>query len=167
MSAVTERRSETKSALWSRLCGFFFRSRLLKPFVSTRKGRRSVVVGNGLILLGFTLAAWLTGSVGAVAALVPLFLVGTLAIAVATGGVLDKPMRYLDERQQLARRSQFGDPYSTGAALGLAGGLLIAFSLQGEDALTLGVFMSVFGAVFGLPSMVYAWSIPDVDDEDE
>ena len=167
MRAVTEGRRDTKSALWSRLCGFFFRSKLLRPLVSTRTGRRSVVVGNGLTLLGFTLGAWLTGSAGAVAALVAPYLVFTLAIAVATGGVLDKPIRYLDERQRQARRSLFGDPYATGAALGLAGGLLIAFSLQAEDALALGVFMSVFGAVFGLPSMVYAWSIPDVDDEDE
>ena len=167
MSAVTEGRRATKSALWRRLCGFFFRSRLLKPLVSTQRGRRNVVLGNALILSSFTLGAWLTGSVGAVVALVPLYLLATLAMAVATSGVLDKPIRYLDERQRQARRSLFSDPYSTGAALGLAGGLLIAFSLRAEDPLTLGVFMTVFGALFGLPSMIYSWSIPDVDDEDE
>lgn len=164
MSIVTETRSVTR---WGRLCGFFYRSRILKPLVATRRGRRNLVIANAVVLLTFTLATWSTGSVWGVIVLIPIYFAVTLTIGVATGGVLDKPMRSLDERQRQARRSLFSDPYATGAALGLVGGLVIAFSLQAEDALALGVFMTVFGALFGLPSMLMAWSTPEVDDEDE
>lgn len=140
---------------------------MFRPFVSSRPGRRGLVIGYLMVLVAFPVAGWLTESVVAVAVLGLLYVVATLMIAVATGGVLDKPIRRLDERQRQVRQSLFTDPYATGAALGLAGGLIIAFSLQAEDALALGVFMFVFGLLFGLPSMLYAWSIPDFDDEDQ
>lgn len=140
---------------------------MFKPLLSSRRGRRGVVIGYAMVLFAFPLVSWLTGSVVAVAVLALPYVVVTLMIAVATGGVLDKPIRRLDERQRQARQTLFPDPYATGAALGLAGGLIIAFSLQAEDAVAMGVFMFVFGMLFGLPSMLYAWTIPDFDDEDQ
>lgn len=167
MSTVTGHRADTKGSRWRRVCRILFNNPLFKPMVSSRKRRRRLAVGYGLILIAFPLVAWLTGSLLAVAVVSLLYLLGTLMIAVATGGILDKPIRILDERQRQARWSLFGDPYATGASLGVAGGLIIAFSLQAEDALALGIFMFVFGFLFGLPAMLYTWSIPDADDEDE
>lgn len=163
MSAVTERGSKG----WVRMCRALYDNPIFKPLVSNRPGRRVLVVCYATVLVAFPVVAWLTGSALAVAVVALPYLVGTLMIAVATGGVLDKPIRRLDERQRQIRRTLFADPYSTGAALGLAGGLIIAFSLQAEDALVLGIFMFVFGLLFGLPTMLYAWSIQDLDDEDQ
>lgn len=164
---MTDDRRGSESSWWGRVCRTLYANPLFKPFLSSTRGRRGLVIGYVMILVAFPLASWLTGSVIAVAVIALPYVIATLMIAVATGGVLDKPMRRLDERQRQVRQTIFADPYATGAALGLAGGLVIAFSLQAEDALALGVFMFVFGMLFGLPSMLYAWSIQDVDDEDQ
>lgn len=165
MSAVMDK-SRTPSR-WSRICRLLYHSRLLGPLLATSSRRRVLVVLYAAVLAAFPVAAWSTGGMWSVALVGVLYLIGTLLVAVATSGVLDKPMRYLDERQQHVRRSLFRDPYPTGVALGLAGGMIIALSLDASDPVALGVFMFVFGLLFGLPSMLFAWSLSDPDDEDE
>jgi hypothetical protein len=91
---------------------------------------------------------------------------GSVLLAAATGGVLDRPMGSLDERQRHLRRTLFREPYQTGAALGLVGGLVVAVALRAGEGVMLGLLLLVVGVVFGLPSMVLAWRLPDGIDDD-
>lgn len=166
MSALLNRRAVSGGRL-ARMCRRLYDNRLLKPFVGSRRRRRALVVAYALALVAFPLAGLLVEQLWAIAIVGLFYAVGTLMLAVATGGFADKPMGFLDERQRHIRRTLFGDPYLVGVSIGLASGLIVGLTLDASEAVSLGVFMSVFGAAFGLPSMIYAWSMPDHEDEDE
>ncbi len=155
-----------KRSVWGKVCKFIFSNPVTSPLVSSQARRRVLVFGFVLVLIAFPLAGWLSGSLWAVALVGLLYAAGSLLMAAATQGMLDRPLRALDERQRHVRRSLFREPYMTGAALGIAGGLVIALALQADDALSMGLLLAVFGFVFGLPAMVLAWNLADdVDDE--
>lgn len=166
MSVLSGGREVAGSRL-TRMCRGLYHNRLVAPFVDSRPRRRALVVAYGLSLAAFPLAGLLIGQMWAIAIVGLVYFVGSLMLAVATNGVADKPMRFLDERQRHMRRTLFGDPYVVGVSIGLVGGLLVGLALDASVPVSLGVFMAIFGAAFGLPSMIYAWSLPDLDDEDQ
>jgi hypothetical protein len=141
-------------------------SRVMAPFRS-RAGRRRAVGLYLLVLAAVPVVGWLAGQLWVVLLLLIPYAVGSLLLAVATQGLLDRPLRSLDERQLDLRRSLFREPYATGASLGLAGGLVVAVATLAEPALAMGLLVAVFGLVFGLPSMVLAWRMPaDLADDE-
>lgn len=134
--------------------------------LKVRRRRRRLAVAFTAVLGGFPLVGWLTGELWPVMVWMIPYLAGAVVLSVATQGLLDRPRSALDERQLETRRSIFPEPYFTGAGLGLAGGLLAATATTAPEGVMAGTFMAVVGLVFGLPSIVLAWSLPDeVDDE--
>jgi hypothetical protein len=137
----------------------------LEP-LRARRGRRQLVVAYVVVLLSGPAVGWVTASMGPVLPLAILYLVGAVLLGVATGGVLDRPIRSLDERQQQVRLTLVPDPYVTGATLGLLGGLLVALAVTAGDGPMLGLLLLAGGGLYGLPAMLLAWKLPDrVDDE--
>ena len=155
-----------RKAWWTGACRMLRESRMMTPFRS-RAGRQRVV---GLYLLALAaplVVGWLTGQLWVVLLLLIPYAVGSLLLAVTTQGLLDRPLRSLDERQLHLRRSLFREPYVTGATVGLAGGLAVAVATLADDALTMGLLVAVFGLVYGIPSMVLAWRMPaDLADDE-
>jgi hypothetical protein len=155
-----------RKAWWTGACRVLHDSRMMGPFRS-RAGRRRLAGLYLLLLAAVPLVGWLAGRLWVVLLLLIPYAVGSLLLAVATQGLLDRPLRSLDERQLDLRRSLFREPYATGASLGLAGGLVVAVATLAEPALAMGLLVAVFGLVFGLPSMVLAWRMPaDLADDE-
>jgi hypothetical protein len=155
-----------RKASWTGACRLLRDSRMMAPFRS-RAGRQRLVGLYLLVLAAPPVVGWLAGQLWVVLLLLLPYAVGSLLLAVATQGLLDRPLRSLDERQLHLRRSLFREPYVTGASLGLAGGLVVAVATQADDALMMGLLLAVFGLVFGTPSMVLAWRIPvDLADDE-
>ena len=55
------------------------------------------------------------------------YAVVTVLLAIATQGLLNRPLGSLDEQQVHVRRSLFREPYGAGVGLGLVGGLVVSF----------------------------------------
>jgi hypothetical protein len=155
-----------RKAWWTGTCRVLHDSRMMAPFRS-RAGRHRLVGLYLLVLAALPVVGWLAGQLWVALLLLIPYAVGSLLLAVATRGLLDRPLRSLDERQLHLRRSQFREPYTTGATLGLAGGLVVAVATLADDALTMGLLLAVFGLVYGIPSMVLAWRMPaDLADDE-
>src|SRR5262252_1484092 len=140
-----------KRSWWSAACRVVHASRVMTPFRS-RAGRRRLVGLFLLVLAAFPILGWLTDQAWVVALNLVPYAIGSVLLGVATQGMLDRPVRSLDERQVHLRRGLFREPYHTGAVLGLAGGLVVAAAARLGDAPRLGLFLLVVGFVFGLPS---------------
>lgn len=152
--------------VWWTGCRVLRDSRMMAPFRS-RAGRHRLVGLYLLVLAAPPAVGWLAGQLWAVLLLLIPYAVGSLLLAVTTQGLLDRPLRSLDERQLHLRRSLFREPYVTGATLGLAGGLVVAGATLADDALMMGLLLAVFGLVYGMPSMVLAWRMPaDLADDE-
>jgi hypothetical protein len=155
-----------RTAWWTGACRMLRESRMMAPFRS-RTGRHRLVGLYLLVLAALPVVGWLAGQLWMVLLLLIPYAVGSLLLAVTTQGLLDRPLRSLDERQLVLRRSLFREPYVTGASLGLAGGLVVAVATLTELALMMGLLVAVFGLVYGLPSMVLAWRMPaDLADDE-
>jgi hypothetical protein len=151
---------------WTGTCRTLCDSRIMAPFRS-RAGRHRLVGLYLTVLAALPVAGWLTGHTWVVALVLIPYAAGSVLLAVTTQGLLDRPLRSLDERQLHLRRSLFREPYPTGASLGLVGGLVVAVATRADDALMMGLVLLVFGLVYGLPSMVLAWRMPAALTDDE
>lgn len=149
----------------ARACRTVHESPLMAPFQS-RTGRHRLVGLFLVVLAAFPVLGWVTDRSWLVAlAMIP-FAALSVLLAVATQGMLDKPLSSLDERQAMLRQNLFREPYITGVSLGLAGGLIVAVAARLNEATMLGLVLVVLGFVFILPSMVLAWRLPDDVDDD-
>jgi hypothetical protein len=144
---------------WTGTCRKLHESRIMAPFRS-RAGRHRLVGLYVTVLAALPVVGWLIGQLWVVPLLLIPYAVGSLLLAVTTQGLLNRPLKSLDERQLHQRRSLFREPYATGASLGLVGGLVLAVATRADDALMMGLLLTVFGLVYGLPSMVLAWRMP-------
>lgn len=153
-------------SLFGSLCGRLGRSRVVQWF-STRTRRRGLVVGFGAILAAFPIAGWLIDQMWVTMLVLIPYMGGSLLLAATGQYLLDRPLRSLDERQRQVRQSIFASPYAVGAAVGLAGGLVLARALDAQsEASTMGWTLVVIGFVVGLPSMMLVWKLPEpIDDE--
>jgi hypothetical protein len=151
---------------WTTICRGLHHSWIMAPFRS-RAGRRRLVGLYLLVLAAFPVLGWITGQDWVVSLLLLPYAAGSLLLGVTTQGLLDRPFKHLDERQQHLRRSLFREPYVTGATIGIAGGILVAVATQAEFGLMIGILFAVFGFIFGLPSMVLAWRMPADPTDDE
>jgi hypothetical protein len=145
---------------WAGACRTLHDSRMMAPFRS-RAGRQRLVGLYLLVLAALPVVGWLAGQLWVVALLLIPYAAGSLLLAIATQGLLDRPLTSLDERQLHLRRSLFREPYMTGASLGLVGGLVVAVATLADDALTMGVLIDVFGLLYGMPLIVLAWRMPE------
>ncbi|MBO3745227.1 hypothetical protein J5X84_04040 [Streptosporangiaceae bacterium NEAU-GS5] len=155
-----------QAAWWPGACRKLHDSRMMAPFRS-RAGRRRLVGLYLMVLVALPVAGWLTDQVWVTALLFIPYAVVTLLLAIATEGLLNRPLGSLDERQVNLRRSLFREPYGAGVGLGLAGGLVVAVATLADEALMMGLVIAVLGLLFGLPLMMLAWRMPanPVDDE--
>jgi hypothetical protein len=155
-----------QKAWWTGACRVLRDSRMMAPFRS-HAGRRRLVGLYLMVLAALPVVGWITGQLWVVLLLLIPYAVGSLLLGVTTQGLLDRPLRSLDERQLHLRRSLFREPYATGAGFGLVGGLLVAVATRAEPALMMGLVVAVFGLIYGLPSMVLAWRMPvDLNDDE-
>ncbi|MFK8016500.1 MAG: hypothetical protein AB8G17_13795, partial [Gammaproteobacteria bacterium] len=81
--------------------------------------------------------------------------------------IVDLPDECLDERQQLMRNEVYRDAYIWLGALAaiLWLGVLFAYGfleLSVEPAHVYGASFTIFALVFSLPTMVYAWNVPEI-----
>jgi hypothetical protein len=155
-----------QKAWWTGTCRMLRDSPIMAPF-RLRAGRHRLVGLYLTMLAALPVVGWLTGPLWVAPLLLIPYAVGSLLLAVTTQGLMDRPLRSLDERQLHLRRSLFREPYATGASLGLAGGIVVALATRADDALMMGLLLAVFGLVYGLPSMVLAWRMPADLTEDE
>ncbi len=152
---------------WTRLCRRLYDSWMMAPFRS-RAGRHQLVGLYLVVLAALPAAGWLTGQLWVVALLMIPYAVGSVLLAIATQGLLDRRLRSLDERQVHLRRSLFREPYTTGASFGLVGGLVeVIATMTDNEGLMMGLIVGVFGLLYGIPSMVLAWRMPaDLTDDE-
>jgi len=163
---MTSERLTYQKAWWARTCRRLHDSRMMAPFQS-RTGRHRLVGLYLITLAALPVMGWLTGQLWVVLLLLIPYATGSLLLGIATQGLLDRPLRSLDERQVHLRRSLFRDPYTTGATLGLVGGLVVAVATLADDTLLLGLLVAVLGLLYGAPSMVLAWRMPANLPDDE
>ncbi len=147
-------------------CGWLFASDAFAPLRSQRP-RRVLAVGFGLVLAAFPLVGWATGREWPVLLLLIPFAAGMLLLAAATQGMLDRPARYLDERELLQRRTLFREPYITGASIGLVGGMVAVGSFGAGGGVMMGALLAIVGFIYGLPMMMLAWKLPDLTHDEE
>src|SRR4051812_8776933 len=102
---ATEARTHHK-ARWTQVCRMLGNSRMMAPFRS-RAGRHRLVGLYLLVLAALPVVGWLAGQLWMVLLLLIPYVIGSLLLAVATQGMLDRPLRSLDERQLHLRRSVF------------------------------------------------------------
>jgi hypothetical protein len=163
---MTTERIAHQIAWWTRACRRLHDSRITAPFRS-RTGRQRLVGLYLVVLAALPVMGWLTGQLWAVLLLLVPYAIGSLLLGIATQGLLDRPLRSLDERQVYLRRSLFREPYTTGASLGLVGGLVVAVATLADEALMMGLVVTVLGLVYGVPSMALAWRMPENPAGDE
>lgn len=132
----------------------------------TKSARRRLSVAYVAVAVAFPLAGHLMREMWAVLAVLLAFGAVTVLLGIATRGIFDKPLRYLDERQRHMRLTVIGNPYFVGVAMGLAGGLVVAASFEQPDPVMAGWVLAVNAALFGLPAVIGAWTFPgEVDDD--
>lgn len=88
------------------------------------------------------------------------------AINMSVRGLTEIPRAALDERQAALSDKAFRNAYFLMAPIAAAAGAaLVAF--RGADFELVGLGAAAAGAIFGLPAMTLAWSLPDerVDDD--
>lgn len=151
-------------ARWVAVCRWLYSDPAFEVFRS-RRPRRGLVGALLLVLAAFPVVGWVTDQTWAVMLVLIPFAAASLLVGAATQGLLDHPLGSLDERQVHVRRTIFREPYMTGAALGLAGGLTIAVATRVDEGLGMGLVLVALGVVMGVPSMVLAWTMPDEDDD--
>lgn len=150
----------------TRMCRTVFGHGRFAP-LRTRSGRRWLSIAYLAVTFAFPLVGYAVGEVWAVLAVLLAFAVTSILMTGATGAMFDKPLSRLDERERHVRQTVFANPYFVGGAVGLAGGLIVAWALNQPEPVTAGWFLGVNAFVFGLPSVVVCWTLPDeVDDED-
>jgi len=149
---------------WVAVCRWLYANPAFEMF-RYRRQRRWLVAAFLLVLAAFPIVGWVTDQTRAVMLVLIPYAAASLVLSAATQGMFDRPLTSLDERQLQIRRTIFREPYFTGVALGLAGGLVIAMATRVDDGLGMGLVLVALGAVFGLPSMVLAWTVPDEDDD--
>lgn len=150
---------------WKAACRWLVASEAFAP-LRMRLPRRLLALAFLAVLAAFPLVGWATGAMWPVLLLMAPYLALAVLLAAATQGILDRPFARLDEREASQRRSLFREPYITGASLGMVSGLLMAAAFSAEDALLMGAVLALMGFLYGLPSVVLAWTLPD-DDPDE
>lgn len=132
----------------------------------TTKNRRRIVALYVLSLAALPLAAWATDQVWAVMASYTLWVIAVFALGLATRGLTEKPMKYLDERERHARQSVFREPYWVGATAGLGGGLAMSASFNTSEAMSAALLLLVFGVLWGLPNTAMALRLPEEEPDD-
>jgi hypothetical protein len=155
-----------RATWWTGACRKLHDSWMMAPFRS-RAGRHRLVGLYLMVLVALPVVGWLTSRLWVTALLFIPYAVVTLLLAIATQGLLNRPLGSLDERQVHLRRSLFREPYGAGVGLGLVGGLVVAVATLADEALMMGLVIAVLGLLFGLPLMVLAWRMPANDTDDE
>ncbi|MDH3681208.1 MAG: hypothetical protein OEV40_14815 [Acidimicrobiia bacterium] len=131
--------------------------------LQNRQRRRGLATAFLALLAAFPLVGWMTGRMWPVLVLLAPYAALSVLLAAATYGIMDRPLRGLDERELEQRRSLFREPYVTGTSLGIVGGLVMAAGLGAEDGLMMGTLLAVVGLLYGLPSLVFTWTLPNDD----
>jgi hypothetical protein len=163
---MTTERFTHQKAWWTGACRRLHDSPVTAPFRS-RAGRHRLVGLYLMVLAALPVVAWLTGQLWVALLMLIPYAVGSLLLGITTQGLLDRPLRSLDERQVYLRRSLFHEPYATGASLGLIGGLVVAVATLADEALMMGLIVAVLGLLYGMPSIVLAWRMPANPTDDE
>lgn len=147
------------------LCRRFYENPRFEVLRTTRN-RRRIVALYVLSLAALPATAWATGQFWAVMVSFALWQFAVLALGLATRGLTEKPMKYLDERERHARQSMFREPYWVGAIAGLGGGLVMADSFNASEAMSTALFFLVFGVLWGLPNTAMALRLPEEESDD-
>lgn len=137
------------------------------PLRASQRARRMLVAGLAVVLAAFPALAAATRSTVPVLLLFVPYMAGSLLLAGSISGLLDRPAASLDERQLSQRLTIGPEPYMTGASLGLVAGVTVAAATRGPEAMMLAVTLLAVLLLYGLPSMILAWRLPDeIDDAD-
>lgn len=163
---MTTEKLTHQATWWTAACRKLHDSRMMAPFRS-RVGRRRLVGLYFLVLVALPVGGWLTNQLWVTALLFVPYAGVTLLLAIATQGLLNRPLGSLDEQQVHLRRSLFREPYGAGVSLGLVGGLVVAMATLADEALMMGLVVADLGLLFGLPLMVLAWRMPANPTDDE
>ncbi|MBN4064808.1 hypothetical protein JYU04_03630 [Dehalococcoides mccartyi] len=131
--------------------------------------RRRIIVGLYLISLITMLVE--TGLVDSYLPVIPLFAfiaVATLFLYGSTRGIANDDSAKLDEQQISTRNAGYRQAYMIGITVAFAGGYWISQISDWDTAIEVGAWLSIFGFVSSLPTMIIAWTLPnDIADEDE
>jgi hypothetical protein len=163
---MTTARFTHQATWWAAACRKLHDSSMMAPFRS-RAGRRWLVGMYLVVLVALPVGGWLTSELWVPAVLLIPYAGMTLLLAIATQGLLNRPLGSLDEQQVHLRRSLFREPYGVGVSLGLVGGLAVAVATMADEALAMGLVVAVLGLLFGLPLIVLAWRMPASPTDDE
>ena len=133
--------------------------------INSQPRRRGWVAATVLALFALIGVSWFYPKQGVlmVVAFLALafFMIGVGAV---TYGMADVSMKRLDEQQRSMRLSLFPDPYMVGALAGLLGGMVMVSVMNTDRDL---VMSPIIIAIFGLPALVMAWKLPDMETDDE
>ncbi len=164
---LSSRSSSNRGAV-KRWLAPFYRSvcTVSAPLRVSQRARRALVAVYAAVLAAFPLLGIWTGEMAFVLIMFAPFVAASLLLAGSTHGLLDRPQHALDERQLNVRRTIFREPYLTGVAVGLAGGVAVTMATRASDPVMMGWMLLVASAPYGLPSMLLAWRMPDDPDDD-
>ncbi len=134
----------------------------------SQRYRRSVAVffvGNLGALLLITA---LIDSYWTAAPLVVLYMVATFLLFQSVRGMTEAATSALDERQVKLRNTAYRNTYWPGVMVAFLGGIFVASVRDWDTAFELGLFVSVWGLLSSLPTLLLAWTLAsDFVDEEE
>lgn len=162
---MTSKTSSQTAKGFLSLCRRFYENPRFEVLRTTRN-RRRIVALYALSLAALPATAWATGQFWAVMVSFALWQIAVLALGLATRGLTEKPVKYLDERERHARQSVFKEPYWVGAIAGLVGGLAVAVSSNVSEAMSAALLLLVFGVLWGLPNTAIALQLPEEEPDD-
>lgn len=130
---------------------------------ATTVARRRVLVLALVAALGLAPAVgWLTGSWVAVAVMWAAILLLAVQVSASTRWRFDRATRTLDERERHERNAVFKQPYFTGLAVGIVGTAVVTVLLEDPaEPASLATAVAVWMAMFLVPTVVLAWTLPD------
>jgi len=147
---------KTFGFVWSRICRSRTTARL-RP----RRFRRALVISSILILGAMPLVGWLTGEIALAAMLLVPYMAVNILLAASTGGLFERRMSSLDERERMLRLTVFREPYIVGVTIGILVGWIGLGGLSSDEGWLNGLVLAVLSSAYLIPTKVLAWNIPD------
>jgi predicted MFS family arabinose efflux permease len=144
-------------------------SRLFSKFdrFQTQRSRRTIAIIYLSALVALLVETWFVDSYLPVIPLFAIVMGATFFLYGSTRGITSEQSGLLDEQQISVRNDVYRQAYMIGIIVALFGGFAISHVSDWDTAFEAGLWLSVFGFVSTLPTLIIAWNLPgEIADED-
>ena len=133
----------------------------------SQKSRRTIALLYLGSLIALLVETWFVDSYLTVIPMFGLMAVATILLFGSTRGMASENSTLLDEQQIASRNAGYRHAYMMGITAALLGGYFISQISNDDTAFEVGLWLSVFGFVSTLPTVILAWTLPsEIADED-